>query len=176
MKESKVKTVSYKSVKEMTYAMHEWDRKHPVLSYLKTNIYYPIYRLCDKIKMIPREVKWFVQRGIRGWADSDVWSVDWYICKIMPPMLKRLKKIKHGYPCDMTEKQWDSIISDMIYMFEIASKIQNYDAVFPSKKKETEAINAHRRKFRIKVLTQEEYSRYKKGWKLFQEYFYSLWD
>jgi len=34
------------------------------------------------------EIKQFVQRGRRGWADSDVWSVDHYVASILIQMLK----------------------------------------------------------------------------------------
>lgn len=30
-----------------------------------------------------KEIKWFIQRGKRGWADCDWWNLDNYISKIM---------------------------------------------------------------------------------------------
>jgi hypothetical protein len=176
----KIKTYGpYKSVEEMCKEMKEREKKHPIKTFFRHHIYYPIYRLCENIRMFPKEVKWFIQRGHRGWADCDVWSVDWHLCRIIPPMLRRLRKTKIGGPFDDKHggvKRWNEILDDMIFTFEAASLIQNYDAVFPDKNAPTERINAHRKKFKIKVFTKEEYDRYKKGWKLFQEYFYSLWD
>lgn len=46
-----------------------------------------------------RHFREFVQRGRRGWADSDIWGMDGYLCEVMIPMLERLKDDKHGYPC-----------------------------------------------------------------------------
>jgi len=166
----------YKSCDEMFKEQREWEKKHPILTFFKRNIYYPSCRFCHKVEMIPKEIKWFWQRGTRGWADSDVWSIDWFLCDIMPPMLKQLKKNKMGYPCGTSQKKWEKILDDIAYMFETAHEIQDMQAVFPEKKKATESMNQHRKKYKIKVLTKEEFARYNKGWKLFQEYFYSLWD
>lgn len=57
-----------------------------------------IYRLFDFIKNIPKEIKWFFQRGFRGYSDKDVWNIDKWFLNIIIPMLKQLKKRKNGYP------------------------------------------------------------------------------
>ena len=45
------------------------------------------------------EIKWFLQRGRRGWADRDTWSMDSYLERVIPGMLIRLANAAHGYPC-----------------------------------------------------------------------------
>ena len=61
------------------------ERKIPWFSKLWPSAYY-------------NPVKWFVQRGSRGWADRDVWSVDQYLARIIPEMLERLKSRKNSIP------------------------------------------------------------------------------
>ena len=166
----------YKSVQHMLDEQKARDKKHPILTFWKNNIYYPVWRLCDKIKMFPKEVKWFIQRGSRGWADCDAWAVDWHICKILPPMLKKLRDNLCGHPAQLSDKTWRKTLNEMIWLFETAAGVQDHDIVFPSKKKENKALEAHYKKYNIKKLTQKEYKRYLAAWKLFQEHFYSLWD
>lgn len=43
--------------------------------------------------------KWFIQRGRRGWADCDNWSMFSYLSEIMADMLKDLREKGHGYHC-----------------------------------------------------------------------------
>ena len=44
-------------------------------------------------------IKWFIQRGVRGYSDRDVWNFDTYIFKILSGGLIRLADTTHGYPC-----------------------------------------------------------------------------
>ena len=105
------------------------------------------YRIINFIKRIPKETKWFFQRGKRGWADIDVICMDYWFFRTVIPMLKRLKDTKHGYPVDMTEEEWDEKLNKMIRCFEEANEdtcsIKNeYDEEFniDSIKKRTELI------------------------------------
>jgi hypothetical protein len=41
-------------------------------------------------------IKWFIQRGARGWADRDTWSLDYHLNTWMPDVLRRMKAHKHG--------------------------------------------------------------------------------
>lgn len=69
------------------------------------------YRLWYLIKQIPRipknifnEVKWFFQRGKRGWSDRDTWSLDHYICGIFAGSLLFLANKTYGHPCRMIDE------------------------------------------------------------------------
>jgi len=44
-------------------------------------------------------IKWFIQRGVRGYSDRDVWNLDTYIFKILSGGLIKLAHTTHGYPC-----------------------------------------------------------------------------
>ncbi len=40
-------------------------------------------RLYCNLRLKINEIKWFIQRGKRGYADCDWWSLDTYICQVM---------------------------------------------------------------------------------------------
>ena len=46
-----------------------------------------------------RELKWFVQRGRRGWADCDTWDFPGYLTPILADMLAHLRQHGGSYAC-----------------------------------------------------------------------------
>ena len=100
-------------------------------------------------------IKWFIQRGHRGYADCDVWGLDGYLAGWMPAALKQLEDNKLGRPCGMTRRGWDTRLRIMREGFEAARAIGD----IPEK---------------------EQYRQLKrrldKGLKVFSEHYLSLWD
>ena len=143
------------------------------------------YRIIDSLKYLPQEIKWFWQRGKRGYSDRDVWEIDNWFLNIIIPMLEQLKKIKHGYPVNLTPEQWDNILDRMIFCFKEAndstcSMINEYEEKFiletfgnPSKDNKELKQNFIKRANEI-----EEYQlkMEKEGFQLFSKYFHNLWD
>lgn len=43
-----------------------------------------------------REIKWFIQRGSRGYSDSDIWNINDTLARLIPKMLRALAKNHHG--------------------------------------------------------------------------------
>lgn len=91
-----------------------------------------------------RDIKYFIQRGRRGWADCDVWSLDGYLNSWLPDALRKLKKDKHGVPNSVVEPEdcgeygsvteegmeravarWDAIMDKMIAGFEANKRLQD---------------------------------------------------
>jgi hypothetical protein len=74
-----------------------WDRRfrHDVLQ--------PHWaRLVRKLKAPRgwyRQARWFIQRGRRGWAPPDLWSMGDYICDLLGQMTAEMTRIAHGHPC-----------------------------------------------------------------------------
>ena len=144
-----------------------------------------IYRLFDFIKDIPKEIKWFLQRGFIGYSDKDVCDMDIWFENTIIPMLEQLQKIKHGYPINMTEQQWNITLNNMINYFK-----ETTDKYCPEKNEyEEEYLNSMHegnqenfKKLRDKWSDREEkiigYKTYMrdKAFKLFSKYFYSLRD
>lgn len=69
-------------------------------------------------RRVKRSVRFFFQRLLRGWDDSETWSLDYSLAKIIAPRLKRFKEVTCGHPADSTEKQWNEDLDKMIAAFE----------------------------------------------------------
>jgi hypothetical protein len=124
-------------------------------------IYYPCFRMWYNISDIPSEIKYFIQRGMRGYSDRDTWSIDYYLSSWMPGALKQMIKYGNSYPGHgeaNTPKKWKEIVKKIIVGFEASKKIADFD--FNSKNNE------------IKRLQTTQI----KGLKLFIKWFDALWD
>ncbi len=101
------------------------------------------------------EVRYFIQRGKRGYSDRDVWSIDYYLAHWMPEALKQLERTKHGTPIGMTPKGWSTRLRIIREGFEAVKELGD--------------TPNHER-------YQELKRKMDKGLKLFGEYFLNLWD
>lgn len=133
-------------------------------------IYYPVtgiwYKVQDFFRM---EIKFFVQRGLRGYSDRDVWSINWFLADILPPMLRQLKDTKHGTPiefCEFNEdndvtneetaqSQWESLLTELAEGFELAQKMGEDPEAYQDKKNK---------------------KKLSRTFQLFEEHFFNLWD
>ena len=66
-----------------------------------------------------REGKFSIQRKTVGFDDSETWSLDRTIISFILPRLKRFKEIHSGFPSNLTSKEWDKILDEMIEGFEL---------------------------------------------------------
>jgi len=123
-----------------------------------------------------RQIKWFIQRGRRGYADCDVWDFDAYLISIIVPALKELKKDKMGCPMEFYDEKmkndechkWDEMIEEIIQGFEAIEALDCRS--FKWFKKD----HVYRKEFdkeRLDVLTKK----YEKGMQLFAKHFMSIW-
>jgi hypothetical protein len=74
-----------------------------------------------------RDIRFFIQRWTRGWDDSETWSMDQSLAKIILPRLKRFQEVRGGHPADMTDEEWESIIQEMVWGFEWFAAGKQYD-------------------------------------------------
>lgn len=129
----------------------------------------------DKLAIdLKNRLIWFVQRGKRGYADCDVWALDYYLSGWLPAAVRQIGN-GHGHPvqiCTCPSKDgiiclsppmgcdgaavWKAITEDIAKGFEAAHTILN------------DWPNAHEEEV-LKV--QMEY-----GLNLFNRYFLNLWD
>lgn len=65
-----------------------------------------------------RRKKYVKQRKKRGFDDTETWSLSCSFARFAIPRLKRFKKLNNGYPPDLTEKQWDRLLDEMIDGFK----------------------------------------------------------
>ena len=115
-----------------------------------------------------RDVKWFIQRGRRGWSDRDVWSFDYYIAKVHIGGLTRLRDHHAGVPMDIgadykdiddADKVWCAYIDKMIAGFQAHITLADLDFDY----KDPEARNDLQRKYDTSM-------------RLYKKYFGDLWD
>lgn len=145
---------------------------------------YNIYKIADLIKNFPKEIKYFFQRGFRGYADCDCWSIDTWFDRVVIPMLQSLQKDRHGYPLNMTDALWDTELERMIYYFtestdegcsEKNEYANQYDSIIFGDF--TDNKNIIDKYFdREEQIDRYKYSMKQKGLKMFSKYFYNLWD
>jgi len=101
----------------------KWEKKHPILTKFKRIWWWLRYGIRNKIEEIPLRVRTFIQRGKRGWANSDTWGFDYYLTKVISEGVHHLKENIHGMPCDLTEGQWVDILNKITNTFELAERI-----------------------------------------------------
>lgn len=164
--------------------------------------YLHVYRFFNQIKNFPNntyyEIKWFVQRGVRGYSDRDLWEFDGYLSRVIKEGCIWLRMNQHGVPIlcgyedyEADEKQftnmkieWAGILWNMIDTFSYAQEILDARLYYqPSRKyskKRAEKYNKiwidWKHKPVPRAMTKEKCKRYEEGWKLFQQHFFDLWD
>ena len=172
VKEGKV--TRYKSIGQFDKEKEEWKKKHPVL-YKLEQTYYSIRRFFIRIIDFFRyDIKYFIQRGKRGYADRDAWNFDYYLAKVISGGIDKLIKEVHGHPCDLKNiRQWKTILRKISKTFKTATKINNDELYYITDYKiNTEYKNSKK----FKVMTLKQNREYEEGWELFQQYFQGLWD
>lgn len=134
-------------------------------------IYYKIYRFFYRIGEIPREIKWFFQRGKNGYAECDVWSLCNYLEEWLPKAIRDLKENISGCPSELYDKEnkgkecerWENILEKIIQGFEASRSLSNLDFFTEDNKIDKKKEEELNRKFN-------------EGMKLFAKYFNNLWD
>ena len=98
-----------------------------------------------------REVEYSEQRKIRGFDDSETWSLTDTICRFIIPRLKRFKEVR-GTPSQLSEEDWNIILDKMILAFELTTRENG-----------------------IRIWSEEESKQIDEGLNLFREWFMALW-
>jgi hypothetical protein len=113
------------------------------VEWIQYRVWYPLYRKWLWITELPAEIKWFIQRGRKGYSERDVWSLDYYIATWLPKALRELKRSGRKYggtPTyfaydlfgkkkhykDLTEDQWK--VADKAWMKTLDKMIEGFEA------------------------------------------------
>lgn len=151
------------------------------------------HRIKNFLTNIPKQIKFFYQRGKRGYSDQDVWSMDWWFFSVVIPMLKQLRDTKQGYPSKFkTPEEWDRELDTMIHYFieateEGCSEKNEYEEQYNKRwwdsfDKKGMAYVIDDSELRDKYLQRSyEIDEYRedmknKGFEMFSKYFWNLWD
>lgn len=82
--------------------------------------------LCPKA--IRRMIKFFFQRRIRGFDDSETWDLGEEFYKWIYPRLKRYAEISQGYPLDCkTHEEWIDTLNYRVKQLESFIDINDFD-------------------------------------------------
>jgi hypothetical protein len=154
-----------------------------------------LYRLWD-YHLHPRAI-WakihrFGQRRVRGFDDSDLWSLDYTVLQFMIPRLRRFQATVHGYPAellgdleeheklsegerrkrgDQALEEWRKTIGKMIRAMELWLE---HDGIFlkPREEELKEGPWVQRKYEEAPELEAE----FQEGWELFHKFFFALWN
>lgn len=122
------------------------------------------YRLKECVMDFFRGIKWFIQRGRRGYSDRDLWGFSSYLSEMLVQALTQLNETKMGYPADIkTSGQWTDIIDEMIEGFRAVK--DNEEIFFTDKTNQ-----------QIEEEIAENNRRIDRGMYYFKKYFQNLWD
>lgn len=128
----------------------------------------PLYRFVHKVKNVYWNIRYGFQRMFKGYDNVDVFDTFSKFTDRYSKILAEYRKSHVGYVGTMTLEEWNSIIDEMIfhlyYMNEenVNEELKKYvsDNWIPTLETVSKIMDSHKDKF----------------FKLFSEYFYSLWD
>ena len=182
------RSTTYKSIDDWEHERTIWKNIHPI-RYEIQQTYYSIIRFYSRIgDFFLYDIKAFIQRGSRGYANRDVWGFHRYLSEVISGGIDRLIKELHGHPCNLkTLNEWKIILEKIKKTFKTAESIDNGTLQYLSKKlfndterkkyiKITKELNKEHSYYNKRTMTKKENREYEKGWELFQEYFFNLWD
>jgi len=171
----------YKSVEELFESIEEERRKHPIKDFFftiwcKFRLYFWDYPQ-DTI----RNIKWFIQRGKRGFADCDIWQFDYYLSHLIENGIGRLSDVVHGIPNSLKDlDDWKNILGKIRRSFHIAKLIANGEWIYVSFDDWTEEKYKEDKKIydrhNVIVMDLETVIRYEEGIFLFKKFYFDLWD
>jgi len=169
-------------IKELNNKKHHWYDE----------VYWWVrYGIWTKLHDLPKEIKWFIQRGKRGYADCDTWSLCSYLPEVIFKSVEHLSKHLCSHPCDVTFKQWKIILKKIVNSFKIMQQTIDGTLLYLPTKKWTDkeylelqnlarrmnrATKAMNLEEKYKVMTKKQAFVYEEGLRLFVENLGGLWD
>jgi hypothetical protein len=88
------------------------------------------WRIRRRFRDIIRPIKFAWQRVYRGYDDSAIWDLGYYLSRIAAPVLKQMGDHSYGYPCRITATEWTGYLRQMACAMELiaADKVTYSDA------------------------------------------------
>ena len=125
-------------------------KQHPLSTDIK---YLNIPNICFSLteETDNREPIYSEQRQLRGFDDSETWSLTDTICLFILPRLQRFKEINASTPAQLTEKEWNDILDKIIISLQLTCKEKG-----------------------LRIWTEEESKQINEGLGLFREWFIML--
>lgn len=126
------------------------------------------------IKEVCNQIKWFMQRGFRGYDQRAIWSIDYYLAKMIPLWIRDLKKSQHGVPCavfdDKDLESSDGIPDEVIDKAKI-----KYDIILNEISEGFESYEKMQRESSDSDTYKRLKKKFDRGFSLFKKYYETLW-
>lgn len=163
---------SFNSVKEMLNAFDEREmNKLWIVKLWDKYIWHPLYRAYHNVLYFPKEAKWFIQRGMRGYSDLDNWNLGYYVLKVLSKGAAQLRDNHHGYPHELSNKKWTSILNEIAEGCKVGELIFEGGVDILDEKGNFKDFQSY---------TDEEFDeirgQLKKALRLFSRYCLAMWD
>jgi hypothetical protein len=121
-----------------------------------------------------RAVRSFIQRGIRGFSNEDIWSLDMHLCSLISGSVKRLANTCYSHPCDMEGNNSEE--KTAMWKDELMTIANGFDAG-ASMADDPPMKKLHNGQEVIDLAAYEEKEKqFRKGMDLFAKRFFNLWD
>lgn len=128
----------------------------------------PFYRLRGHIRELRHIIKWSFQRMFRGYDDTETFEMYNTFITRYKKILTQYRNTHYGYPTDLTEEEWDSIVDRMIHCLDMMDESYVSDVLrknmpgdyVPSMKSVSEITERYKNEF----------------FEMFSNWFYNLWD
>lgn len=124
---------------------------------LAFNHYTSIGWLLRHPKELFQELKWFIQRGLYGYSDRDVWGICDYLVAWMPSAIDQLRKNSHSFPTELSHFDWHVILAEIKNGWQAGEKWLACEYTSDDEREEIEKT-------------------FYKGFALFYAWFWHLWD
>ena len=162
------------TIENVTYYVWEHTPSERVKTFkdkledLWDNLVWPIHRLKHIIRDAYWEVRYGFQRMFKGYDAVDTFETFAKFVERYEKILKCYKEHHHGYPSNLTEKEWEKVIDDMLYHIYYMSE-HNVEKELCRNMPEDWTPSAG--------VVYEIMERHKNNFfELFSKYFYNLWD
>lgn len=155
----------------------------------------------NRIRFIWTDLKYntkkYFQRLFRGYADSDLWSLDSFLAELLYKMMDKFIKVKRmgyhviedGMDDEEAEQKWEDVLKDILAGFKAAISLCQDDYIddYVTGYRDEECNKTDGSTFimhnwpildydGIKKKEEELKATFNKGMDLFKEYFFGLWD
>ena len=132
------------------------------------------YRIKNAISGVYWDFRVRCQRFIRGYAWSDVWSMDYWFMRTVKPMLLHLYHNHHGVPMEFENHPdgWKEVLNEMIHCLDMMDEDNAY-AFFGFC--EIEDYDRMTKEDYLNIFNTMEENK-NRFFELFSKYFYDLWD
>jgi hypothetical protein len=179
----------------------KWEKEHPFRAYIRNwldkrfpngvaggyRVYYA--NLWKILCYYKDEIKYAYQRVSRGYDDKAAWHIGYYLSKTLPPIIRQLKEVGHGFPVRMYEGAENFPISQMelgsidedgnyIETEEEKTASEKWDKILDEIADGFEAYIKYDEDFDYKTPREEDenYKKFQRALELLKEYYEDLWD